>query len=332
MSNDQSPEKEVYRAPAFADFKPELAAPGSTPERLAHLREHGFVIINDFVDNPWIPMLREAGRRVTQACAPENGYDIIDCSKGYVHRGGGNEPWAIRGILHPAFKEPAFAEFYGSPDFTGFVQSWCGAAHEDLVMTNILLWCNPRKNEHKLGWHRDTTWWGTGEGYFSQENRVEGPEAYSEEVERIRWKEIQEENEKRITEPKGVGMFLALADDECHELVVGSHSRWRTPLEHDVLLPKSMKDQGGPLYTELEWCRTHFRDRSRFGLRLAKHLSVTARQFIPDTPVPERERNTLSIGWSKWQGPSDEGAKSRRCAIRHGNSILPSVRHSHTNG
>ena len=23
MSNDQSPEKEVYRAPAFADFKPE---------------------------------------------------------------------------------------------------------------------------------------------------------------------------------------------------------------------------------------------------------------------------------------------------------------------
>ena len=27
MNNDQSPEKEVYRAPAFADFKPELSAP-----------------------------------------------------------------------------------------------------------------------------------------------------------------------------------------------------------------------------------------------------------------------------------------------------------------
>ena len=57
-----------------------------------------------------------------------------------------------------------------------------------------------------------------------------GPEAYSEEVERIRWKEIQEENEKRITERNSVGMFLALADDECHELVPGSHSRWRTRL------------------------------------------------------------------------------------------------------
>jgi len=52
MSNDQSPKKEVYRSQAFADFKPELSAPGATPERLEHLRDHGFVIINDFVDNP----------------------------------------------------------------------------------------------------------------------------------------------------------------------------------------------------------------------------------------------------------------------------------------
>ena len=70
---NQSPSsEESYRATAFADAKPELAAPGATPERLAHLKEHGFVIITDFVDNPWIPTLREAGRRVTEACtAPE---------------------------------------------------------------------------------------------------------------------------------------------------------------------------------------------------------------------------------------------------------------------
>ena len=112
MDNNQATTTEVYSAPAFADFKPELSAPGPTPERLAHLREHGFVIINDFVDNPWIPILREAGRRVTQACAPENVYDVIDCSKGYVHRAGENEPWAIRGLIHPAFNERV------SPSFT----------------------------------------------------------------------------------------------------------------------------------------------------------------------------------------------------------------------
>ena len=69
MSTDQAAAK-PYRATAFADSKPELAAPGATPERLEHLREHGFLIITDFVDSPWIPILREAGRRVTEACAP----------------------------------------------------------------------------------------------------------------------------------------------------------------------------------------------------------------------------------------------------------------------
>ena len=68
MSADQSASK-PYRATAFADSKPELAAPGATPERLEHLKEHGFLIITDFVDSPWIPILREAGRRVTEACA-----------------------------------------------------------------------------------------------------------------------------------------------------------------------------------------------------------------------------------------------------------------------
>ena len=107
MNAERSPAAGTYRATAFADAKPELAAPGATQERLEHLREHGFVIVTDFVDSPWIPILREAGRRVTEACAPANGYRKIDCSKGYVHRTGDDEPWAIRGLLHPASRSPA---------------------------------------------------------------------------------------------------------------------------------------------------------------------------------------------------------------------------------
>ena len=225
MSTNESPVKETYRATAFADFQPELSAPGATPERLAYLKEHGFVIINDFVDNPWIPILREAGRRVTEACAPEHVYDKIDCSKGYVHRAAEDEPWAIRGLIHPAFEEPSFAEFHGSSDFLDFVASWChGLQPEDMTFSGMLLWANPRRNENGPSWHRDVTWWGDGAGYFSQrEVRGDTPEDYSEEVERIRWKEIQESNEKRITERNGVSMFLALTDDECHELIPGSH-------------------------------------------------------------------------------------------------------------
>lgn len=297
-----------YRASAFADSKPNLSAPGATPERLAHLKKHGFVIITDFVGNPWIPILREAGRRVTAACSPEQAYRKIDCSKGYVHRTKDNEPWAIRGLIHPAFEEPSFSEFHGSEDFLSFVQSWCpGLQPEELILDGMLLWCNPRGHEHKLGWHRDVTWWGSGKPYFSQKDgrEEEGPEAYSEKVEKLRWKEIRAKNAKTIDERKGVNMFLALVDDECHELIPGSHDRWRTPLEHDVLLPQRMKDQG-VTYTPSWNGSDPLPNQVAIRLKAGEALIRIGSTIHTGHTVPARERNTLVLGWSKWSGPSVE--------------------------
>ena len=325
MNTDQSPAAEPYRAPAFADAKPELAAPGATPERLEHLREHGFVIINDFVDNPWIPILREAGRRVTEACAPEHAYSKIDCSKGHVHRTGQDQPWAIRGLVHPAFNEPSFAEFHGSSDFLDFVSSWCGGLQpEDMVLGGLLLWCNARTHENKLGWHRDATWWGTGERYFAQrEIRGEGPEAYSEETERILWKEIVANNAKSLTERNGVSMFLALTDDECHELVPGSHNRWRTPLEHDVLLPRGMKDQGVP-HTPSWNGVDPLPGQVAIRLKAGEALIRNGATIHTGHTVPQRERNTLSIGWSKWSG--EFTGEPSVADVRHTWQLDPAVR------
>ncbi len=299
----------LYRATAFADSKPELAEPGPTPERLAHLKEHGFVIITDFVDNPWIPILREAGRRVTDACAPENGYSKLDLSKGYVHRTDTDDPWAIRGIVHPAFGEPDFAEFLGSESFVSFVDTWCGGLkREDFVLGNVLLWCNPRKKENNLSWHRDGVWWGTGERNVSQDKRDEGPEAFSEEVEKARWEEIREKNAKSLAERSGVSIFLALVDDECHELIPGTHDRWRTPFEHDVLLPKKMKDQGVP-YVPIWNGEDPLPGQVAIRLKVGEALIRNGIAIHTGHTVPERERNTLAIGWSKWSGPSEEEPK-----------------------
>ena len=314
MNDNQSPASattdpgsKYYRATAFADSLPKLSAHGATPERLAFLEEHGFLIITDFVDNPWIPILREAGRRVTEACAPEHIYGKIDGSKGYVHRAREDEPWAIRGLIHPAFGEPSFAEFHGSDDFLTFVASWChGLQPEDMSMSGMLLWCNPRRYENGPSWHRDVTWWGTGKPYFSQrEIRGEEPAAYSEETEQLLWTEIQAKNAKSIAERNGVSMFLALVDDECHELIPGSHNRWRTPFEHDVLLPKSMKDQGVP-HTP-SWNGTDpLPNQVSVRLKAGEALIRMGSNIHTGHTVPDRERNTLSIGWSKWSGPPTE--------------------------
>ena len=303
-SLDSGQASNSYRASAFADAKPELSAPGVTPERLAYLEEHGFVIINDFVDNPWIPILREAGRRVTEACAPEHGYSKIDCSKGYVHRAAESEPWAIRGLIHPAFQEPDFAEFHGSSDFLDFVSSWCeGLGPEDMILGGMLLWCNPRRNEMGPSWHRDTTWWGSGKAYFSQrDDRGDQLEDYSEEVEKKRWEEIRADNVKKVHERNGVSMFLALVDDECHELIPGTHDRWRTPYEHDVLLPQAMKDQGVP-HTPSWNGKDPLPGQVAIRLKAGEALIRNGTTIHTGHMVPDRERNTLSIGWSKWSGP-----------------------------
>ncbi len=324
-SAESEPISQSYRASAFADALPELAAPGATPERLAHLEEHGFVIITDFVDNPCIPILREAGRRVTEACSPDHGGSLIDCSKGYVHRTGDDEPWAIRGLIHPAFGEPSFAEFHGSEAFLSFVHSWChGLQPEDMVMSSMLLWCNPRRRENKLGWHRDVTWWGTGKPYFAQrEVRGEGPEAYSEEIEKSRWEEIRAKNAKAITERNGVSMFVALVDDECHELMPGSHNRWRTPFEHDVLLPQAMKDQGVP-YTPSWNGVAPLPNQVAIRLKAGEALIRNGATIHTGHTVPDRERNTLSIGWSKWSGPFTE--EPQVADVRHAWQLSPAVR------
>lgn len=301
---------ETYRAPAYADFNPEHSAPGGTPERIAHLAEHGFVIINDFVNSPWIAKLREAGRRLTEACQPENGYDVIDTSKGYVHRTGNDEPWAIRGLMHPAFNEPVFAEFHGSEEFIGFCESWChDFDRENLVMGHPLLWANPRSTENALSWHRDLRWWGTGERVPSQrDDRATKVEEYAEDVERKRWEEVREDNRKAIEARNGVSLFLALVDEECHELIPGSHNRWRTPLEHDVLLPKKMKEAGVP-HTPSWNGEDPLPGQTAIRLRAGEALIRNGGTIHTGRNFPDRERNTLSIGWSKWKGPSDEEPK-----------------------
>ena len=168
------------------------------------------------------------------------------------------------------------------------------------------------------------TWWGTGKPYFAQrDDRGEGPEAYSEETERIRWDEIRANNAKSLTERNGVSMFLALTDDECHELIPGSHDRWRTPYEHDVLLPKAMKDQGVP-HTPSWNGVDPLPGQVAIRLKPGEALIRNGANIHTGHTATDRERNTLSIGWSKWSGPSTE--EPAVAGVRSAWQLDPAVR------
>ena len=133
---------------------------------------------------------------------------------------------------------------------------------------------------------------------------------------------IQERNNKQVDERNSVGLFLALVDDECHEIIPGSHSRWRTPFEHDVLLPQRMKEAGVP-HTPSWDGESPLPGQDRVRLKAGQALIRIGTNIHTGHTVPERERNTLVMGWSKG-GPSEDEPKT--CDARTAWQLDPAVR------
>ena len=96
--------------------------------------------------SPFLEPLREAARRVVDACnAP---YPTKVHTSGYIHRGvEDGSTGAIRGLFHPDFDAPVFAEFYSSPEMMEFVHSWTGLTEDQLAFGVPLIFCNSVKND-----------------------------------------------------------------------------------------------------------------------------------------------------------------------------------------
>ena len=92
------------------------------------------------------------------------------------------------------------------------------------------------------GWHRDAVWWKESSGADSQGRAYDrtNPASYAEELEREIWEEGRWDRRsgspRSIEARGGVGFHLALVDDDCFELVPGSHRRFRTEQEKEAML------------------------------------------------------------------------------------------------
>ena len=126
----------------------------------------------------------------------------------FTHRTDTEEPWAIRGLFAPEFDEPIFAEYMMCDELMPFVHHYLG---KELKLGAVLIFTNPYDKDSGFGWHRD----------FGKLPRDAGEE---------------EELEILHRPPKTFKWHLALEDDECLQLIPGSHTRYRTDYEQECLM------------------------------------------------------------------------------------------------
>ena len=135
---------------------------------------------------------------------------------------------------------------------------------------------------------------------------------YTLEAESKRWQEWTQAPGTHIVEYdrsirpgyiSSASMFLALVDDDHHELIPESHVRFRTPLEHDVLLPQVAKDAGVP--HEPLWDRESLLPgTTKIRLR-AGECFVRDGRAIHRGHASRAERLTLAGGWSAEASPKE---------------------------
>lgn len=181
-----------------------------TDQQIDDYEKRGFFYAEEATPKAMVPDLLAAVRRVKQKVR-EKQTDI------FTHRTGTDEPWAIRGLFAPEFDEPIFAEYFTCDEVMPFVHHFLG---EELKLGAVLIFTNPHDEDWRFGWHRD----------FGKLPRNAGEE---EELEILR---------KPQTSFK---WHLALEDDECLQLVPGTHRRYRTDYEIECLLKTRNADIPG---------------------------------------------------------------------------------------
>ena len=121
-----------------------------------------FVIMDDFVDHPLLARMREDARRIVDLANAPYPNDVH--TKGYVHRGvADGSASAVRGIYHPSFEAPSFAEFYSSKEVLEFTKSWTGLEKEQLHFYPPHIFCNPNRHIEEHNWTP-----GGGGGWVSE--------------------------------------------------------------------------------------------------------------------------------------------------------------------
>lgn len=199
----------------------------ASQEQIDQYRDQGYFIADDAVEPDMLEALTTAARR---AVAKVHSGEVVDDDAGIRTGGKGDDPNIISGLLAPEFGEPAFAEYLGSEPVLRYVRPFLG---EELRLGWVSLFAI-RGRGYQCGWHRD----------FGGEERDGSYEVEMEILGRFRKNMIK--------------WHMALVDDPCLWIVPGSHRRYHTDREREVLINDKEADIPGSRPMELKRGQTIF--------------------------------------------------------------------------
>lgn len=225
----------------------------------AQYETQGFFVADDAVDPAMMQPLLDATIRAKKKVRNGN----VDL---FTHRAPDGDPWAIRGLFAPEMGEPIFAEYLMSEPVMHYVRPFLG--HE-LRLGGVLIFTNPYSADYGFGWHRD---FGSNERDGSYEVEME---ILNRPIKSFKW-------------------HLALVDDECLQIVPGSHRRYRTDHERKCLLETRHDDIPGQYAIPLKAGQTAFWSGNLI------HRGVMKKDV---------ERLTLAGSWNK-HDPADKPSEA----------------------
>lgn len=176
--------------------------------------------------------------------------------------------------------------------------------------------------------HRDGRWWGGDDSQMMFNHQAdEPPKDYSVEAERERWQDwtttpgsrfVEHDRSLRPGFLASSAIFLALVDDDCHELIPETHVRWRTPYEHDVLLPQDAKDEGVPYAPHWDK-QSVLPGATALRLRAGECFIRSGITIHRGHAQASGERLTLAGGWSGEPAPAPDGAEKQQAVAVENN-------------
>ena len=195
----------------------------SREEVVDEYHQQGFAVVDDAVDPAMMDELEAAARRAQ---------DKVRSGEVDVHsiKDEDGEPHVLWGLIAPEFGEPVFANYLISAPVEAYSQAFLGP---ELQLGWVCLFCTGNGAPYDSTWHRDLNRKDIGA--------------------------TEEEEMALLTAPAtNLKWHLALVDDPCFRIVPGSHRRYRTEEEADVLANRRKDDLSQELTVELKRGQTVF--------------------------------------------------------------------------